>query len=224
MTNYKLAVTVPTRGRPKNLKRLANALKNTCTTEYKLFARLDDDDKTVYPELDNVSYIRGPRIYFSASLNELAKIANDEGYTHIAILGDDVLPETKGWDQIMIDALPNLGVAYGSDGLEKLHGPDLPTHVVVPMEMYRRLGWIGLPTSRHLFCDNAWRELGKLTSFIYLPDVKLTHLHRWNKTAPDDRTYQEANDKTKRELDRIAFETWRDGEGLIEARKALTGQ
>lgn len=222
--NPKLAVLVPTRGRPKNLKRLSNALKNTCTVEYKLFARLDDDDNSAYPELDNVTYLRGPRIYFAASLNELAKVAADEGYTHLAILGDDVLPETNGWDATMIAALPDLGVAYGSDGLEKLHGVDLPTHVMVPTEMYLRLGWIGLPTSRHLFCDNAWRELGKLTKFIYLPEVKLTHLHRWNKTAPDDRTYQEANDKDKRELDRLAFETWRDGEGLIEARKALTGK
>lgn len=223
LMSTKLAITVPTRGRPKNLKRLANAVKNTCTTDYKIFVRLDDDDKMSYPEIENVTYIVGPRIYFAASLNELAKVADSEGFTHIAILGDDVLPETVGWDAKMIDALPELGVAYGSDGLEHLHGQDLPTHVVVPMEMYRRLGWIGLPTSRHLFCDNAWRELGKLTSFIYLPDVKLTHLHRWNKSAPDDRTYQEANDKQKRELDRIAFETWRDGDGLVEARKALLG-
>lgn len=217
----KLAITVPTRGRPHNLKRLAKALEETCTTEYKLFARLDDDDKSVYPELNNTTYLTGPRIFFAASVNELAALALEEGYTHVAILGDDVLPETKGWDEKLINALLELGVAYGSDGLEHLHGPDLPTHVVVPIEMYKRLGWLGLPALRHLFCDNVWRELGKLTNFIYLPDVKLTHLHRWNKAAPDDKTYQEANDKDKRELDRIAFETWRDGEGLQIAKEAL---
>jgi hypothetical protein len=54
-----------------------------------------------------------------------------------------------------------------------------------------------------------------------LKDVKLTHLHRWNKKAPNDQTYEEANDKVKRELDKKAFETWRDGEGLEKARKAL---
>ena len=221
MNEIKLAVTVPTRGRPHNLERLAKALKETCTVEYKIFARIDEDDTAVYPEIDNVSYTVGPRIYFSASLNELAKIVADEGYTHVAILGDDVLPETVGWDKLMIDAIPGLGVAYGSDGLEHLHGQDLPTHVVVPIEMYNRLGWLGLPELRHLFCDNVWRELGKLTNFIYVPEAKLTHLHRWNKAAPDDKTYQEANDKTKRELDRIAFETWRDGSGRELARKKL---
>lgn len=222
MTN-RLAIAVPTRGRPHNLKRLADAAKKTCKMNYIIFARIDDDDTSVYTELDNVIYVKGPRIFFTASVNELAEQAMVDGYTHIAILGDDVLPETEGWDEKMVDALNGLGVVYGSDGLEHLHGPDLPTHVVVPMEMYKRLGWIGLPTSRHLFLDNAWRELGKLTEFIYLPDVKLSHLHRWNKAAPNDQTYEEANDKEKREHDRLAFETWRDGEGLQEAKKALLG-
>lgn len=219
----KLAIAVPTRSRPHNLERLAKALKQTCTTEYQLFARIDNDDEVEYKELDNVTYLVGPRIFYAKSVNEIASVALQDGFTHIAILGDDVLPETVGWDQKMIDALPELGVAYGSDGLEHLHGEDLPTHVVVPIEMYKRLGWIALPELRHLFCDNVWRELGKLTNFIYLPDVKLTHLHRWNKSAPDDRTYQEANDKKKRELDKAAFEGWRDGPGLKEARRALRG-
>jgi hypothetical protein len=221
MSDFKLAITVPTRGRPHNLERLAKAVKETCKLEYELFARIDEDDSSVYPELDNVTYVVGPRIFFTASLNELAKIASEQDFTHVAILGDDVLPETIGWDEIMVKSLPELGVAYGSDGLEHLHPPDLPTHVVVPMEMYRRLGWLGMPTSRHLFLDNAWRELGRLTEFIYHPDVKLSHLHRWNKAAPDDKTYREANDKQKREDDRIAFETWRDGDGLQIAKQAL---
>lgn len=218
----KIAIAVPTRGRPHNLERLAKALKETCTTEYQLFARIDNDDEVEYKELDNVTYLVGPRIFYAKSVNEIAEVALKDGFTHIAILGDDVLPQTVGWDQKMIDALPELGVAYGSDGLEHLHGEDLPTHVVVPIEMYKRLGWIALPELRHLFCDNVWRELGKITNFIYLPDVKLTHLHRWNKTAPDDKTYQEANDKIKRDSDRLAFETWRDGPGLKKARKLLS--
>jgi hypothetical protein len=221
MNNIKLAITVPTRGRPHNLERLANAAKETCTLDYEILARIDEDDRSVYPALERVRYIVGPRVFFTASLNELAEISSKEDFTHVAILGDDVLPETKGWDEIMVNSLPELGVAYGSDGLEHLHPPDLPTHVVVPIEMYRRLGWLGMPTSRHLFLDNAWRELGRLTQFIYHPDVKLSHLHRWNKAAPDDKTYREANNKKKREDDRIAFETWRDGDGLQIAKEAL---
>ncbi len=219
--NTKLAIAVPTRGRPHNLERLAKALQETCTTEYTLFARIDDDDESNYKDLPNTKYLVGSRIFYAKSVNEIANTALQQGFTHIAILGDDVLPETVGWDKQMIDALPELGVVYGSDGLEHLHGEDLPTHVVVPIEMYKRLGWIALPELRHLFCDNVWRELGKITKFIYLPNVKLTHLHRWNKSAPDDRTYQEANDKIKREQDKAVFENWKNGPGLKEAKRAL---
>ena len=221
MNKVKLAILVPTRGRPHNLERLARAAKETCTTDYKIFARLDNDDESKYPELENVKYSIGERIFYANSVNETAKSAADEGFTHLAILGDDVLPETIGWDEKLISSLDGLGVVYGSDGLEHLHGEDLPTHVVVPIEMYNRLGWIGLPTLRHLFCDNVWRELGRATKFIYRQDVKLSHLHRWNKAAPDDKTYQEANDKKKRDLDRMAFEEWRDGPGLKQAKRLL---
>jgi hypothetical protein len=115
MTKIRLAITVPTRGRPHNLERLAKAAKETCKLDYEILARIDEDDKSVYPALEKVRYITGPRIFFTASLNELAEIASKENFTHVAILGDDVLPETIGWDETMVKALPELGVVYGSD-------------------------------------------------------------------------------------------------------------
>jgi hypothetical protein len=213
-----LAILVPSRGRPHNLARLAHAVSLTATTPYHIWARLDDDD-VEYPDISNVTHIRGPRVRFAASTNELAALAVADGATHLALFGDDVVPESRGWDSALIEALGGrMGVAFGSDGLEHLHGADLPTHVVVPAEMFVRLGWVTLPTIRHLFCDNVWRELGKgVGNFQYVPEASLRHYHRWNKTAPDDKTYREANDKHEREKDRRTFEEWRDGPGLAEA-------
>lgn len=217
-----LAVLVPSRGRPGNLARLHTALEATCAGPHTLFVRLDDDDPADYPRIPGVEYVTGPRSFFAASVNELAAVASASGATHLAVLGDDVLPETHGWDERMVSRLDgDVGVVYGSDGLEHLHGTDLPTHVVVPVELFTRLGWVALPTLRHLFCDNVWRELGRATRFVYVPDVKLTHLHRWNKTAPDDQTYRDANDKAKRLDDRRAFEAWRDGPGYRDALTLL---
>jgi len=219
-----LAVLVPSRGRPGNLRRLVEAIRDTATGDYRIYTYLDDDDPTVdaYRGLDIRATI-GPRIYYAAAVNVCAAKAVADGADFLAMFGDDVLPETVGWDQRLIEALNGrLGIAYGSDGLEAKHGPDLPTHFIAPTEMYRRLGWIALPTIRHLFLDNVARELGKgLGNFVYLPDVKLTHMHRWAGLAPDDQTYREANDKRKREHDRQAFETWRDGDGYRDAMKAL---
>lgn len=223
-----LGILVPSRGRPHNLERLVAAIRSTVAREYAVYTYIDDDDPSAgdYAPLaaSDVNMTIGPRVFYAAAVNELAAIAVKDGCTYLAMFGDDVVPETVGWDEQLVDALDGrVGIAYGSDGLEHLHGPDLPTHFVTTAETYRRLGWVVLPTLRHLFADNVARELGRgVGNFRYLPDVKLPHLHRWNKAAPDDDTYREANDKRKRVLDRRAFEQWRDGPGYREAIAALS--
>lgn len=220
-----LGILVPSRGRPHNLRRLMAAIGATAAGEYRIYTRIDDDDPTLrdYRAIEGIHMTVGPRVFYGASLNELAPLAIADGCTHLAMFGDDVVPETVGWDEMLIQALGNrLGVAYGSDGLERRHGVDLPTHYVTQAEIYARLGWFYLPTLRHLYGDNVAREIGKgLGNFQYVPGAKLSHLHRWNRKAPDDLTYQEANDKDKREIDRAAYETWRNGQGYIDTMKAL---
>lgn len=220
-----LGILTPSRGRPHNLRRLIEAIAATATGEYRIYTRIDDDDpkRAEYFALTGIHITAGPRVFFGPSLNEIWPIADADGCTHLAMFGDDVVPETVGWDQMLIDALGDkLGIAYGSDGLEHLHGPDLPTHYISQTEISRRLGWFYLPTLRHLFGDDVAREIGRgLGNFQYVPEAKLAHLHRWNRAAPDDQTYREANDKRKRELDRAAFGAWRDGGGLAEALATL---
>jgi len=219
-----LAVLVPSRGRPNNLRRLVDAIHATATGHVTVMTRIDDDD----PAHDGYAGIAdatltGPRIFYGASINQLAEYAMNCRASHLAMFGDDVLPETVGWDQLLIDALgDSLGIAYGSDGLEHLHGPDLPTHFITQTDLYRRLGWLVLPTLRHLYADDVAREIGRgLNNLTYLPTVSLRHLHRWAKLAPDDQTYREANDKRKREQDRRAYLAWRNGPGYIESMRAL---
>jgi len=194
------------------MSRLLAALQETVEGDYQVMVRLDSDDVTAaqYPRTNRTTYAQGARIGFSGSLNELAKDAYRLGYSHVALFGDDVLPSTKGWDLKLIASLRNrVGVAYGSDGLESKHGADLPTHVVLPIEIFERLGWVALPQVRHLFSDNVWRELGQgVGNFQYLPDVKLTHLHPWADKARMDVTYKAANDAKQRKVDKIAFDMW----------------
>lgn len=222
-----LAILVPSRGRPQNLKRLTAAVESTTEGRARIFARIDDDDRERdrYLALNlNISLVLGPRIFFGRSVNELAAFATRAGATRLAMFGDDVVPETPGWDRMLIDALGDrLGVAYGSDGLEHLHGPDLPTHYVTQTEVYRRLGWLVLPTLRHLFADNVAREIGKgLSNFQYIPEAKLPHLHPWaHPEVVRDQTYREANDKRRRRDDKAAFELWRNGPGYQASMRLL---
>jgi hypothetical protein len=220
-----LAILCPSRGRPDNLRRLRDAVEAT-TTDTRIYTRLDDDDPHLieYATIAGVRLFHGPRVFYGASVNELAAIATQDGATHLAMFGDDVVPETVGWDTMLTTALGGrLGIAYGDDGLRNMHPPDLPTHYVTQTELFTRLGWLVLPTLRHLFADDVARELGKgLNNLAYVDGATLEHRHRWNRKAPDDATYREANDKRKRELDKRAYLTWRNGPGYRAAMEALT--
>lgn len=205
-----VTVLVPSRGRPGNLKRLVDAVAATAPGAH-VIARVDDDDPHLGEYLDLVwaDVVVGPRAGFVAAVNELAVWA-DRNY--LMIVGDDVLPETPGWADAMIDALDGRpGIAYGDDGLRHKHAPDLPTHPMMHRDLAARIGWAALPTCRHLFPDNAWRDLGiGLGNFPFV-DVKLTHLHPWAGKAPRDQTYTDANNRAAADLDRAAYEAWRDG-------------
>lgn len=214
--SWDVAVLVPTRGRPENLKRLIEAVQDT-SPGATVMARVDIDDPRLpdYMKLGwrparDLQIFVGRRAGYAAAMNELATLARGDR-TYLALLADDVVPETPTWASMMVDALDNkLGIAYGDDGLRHKHGPDLPTHVMMPRELAERVGWVVLPTLRHLFADNVWRELGNGLGHFPFVDVKLTHLHPWAGKAEVDQTYSEANEPIERDLDRAAFETWRD--------------
>ena len=213
MTDLLLAILVPSRGRPHNMVRLAKAVAETCKVPYRIYCRIDDDDPTLdeYLNIEGINITVGPRVFYGPSLNEIWLLADADGCTHLAMLGDDVVPETVGWDRMLIDALGGrLGVAYGSDGLEYRHPRDLPTHYVTQTEIPRRLGWFALPALQHLFLDNVAREIGQeLANFQYVPDAKLSHLHPWAGKSDDDVTYREggANRNILRR-DKAAFYAW----------------
>jgi hypothetical protein len=212
-----LGILLPTRGRPDNLDRFITAVEGTAD-DWVLYLRLDYDDpeapaydKVIGKGWPNLRTFHGDRIGFAASLNELAFHAERDGVSHLGMFGDDVVPETEGWDTALVEALgSDLGVAYGDDGLRDKHEPDLPTHYVTQTEVYRRLGYLAPPNIRHLFLDNVARDVGRyLKNFVFVP-VKIQHLHPWAEGEHlNDATYQEGGRNPNiRKLDRMAYVRW----------------
>ena len=85
-----LAILLPTRGRPQNFERFMRAFEATAQAAH-VFVRLDHDDPTDYDEFLNyyhqhITVVDGPRVGFGASLNELAALAEREGYSHLGML------------------------------------------------------------------------------------------------------------------------------------------
>ena len=86
-----LAILVPSRGRPQNLRRLVDAVAATATGEYRIYTYIDDDDRTAdaYRGL-NVRPTVGPRIFYAPAVNVLARIATDDPPDLSMLVGYDL--------------------------------------------------------------------------------------------------------------------------------------
>lgn len=203
-----LAVIVPTRGRPQNAARLAEAFRETdALNAVPVFvADYDDPELDAYRKLLDDGAI--PRLMIPTSswgmcsaLN-YAAVRYAEIYEAVGFMGDDHLPRTRGWDDRILDALDSLEprVVYGNDLLQ---GPNLPTAVFMQSRMIRAMDMMAPAVMRHLYLDNFWKALGeRLSGLVYLPDVIIEHLHPIAGKAEWDERYRIVNDAERDTDDR----------------------
>lgn len=204
-----LTVIVPSRSRPSNAARLIEAWEATCATAELLFA-VDRDDPTFddYVNLgaDMVTLPKWKPM--CEKLNEVATAVAPR-VQYVGFMGDDHLPHTSQWDALIVDELERLqlGIVYPNDWYQ---GSNLPTSVFMDAVIVRRLGWMVPPGIEHLYCDNAWLEIGKaLGTLRYLPDVIVEHLHPHARKADFDAQYERVNSCDQTTRDREAFDRWR---------------
>lgn len=214
-----MIILVPTRGRPGNAARLADACARTCRADTVLMLGLDDDDAWQYP-LDvtgGAEVIIGPRSGLAGWTNDLARIALGRypGAAALCSLGDDHVPETDGWDVSLIEALGQIdgGWVYPDDARRD----DIAEAVAVSSSIVAGLGWMALPDLHHWCIDNAWTKLAATVSRLeFLHHVKVPHYHPHSPVAayqvPADPVYEEA--RWSYDLDKRRYLHWRDQGGL----------
>lgn len=209
-----LLVIVPTRGRPGNALRLAEAFDETAIDARLVFAfDADDPCADAYRGLSHEHHlVELPHwLPMCVKLNHVAThFAHD--FRHLGFMGDDHLPRTAGWDKRIVDTLDDTayGVVYVDDGHQ---GPALPTSVFMDARVVRCVGWMVPPGIEHLYCDNAWKDLGEaLGTLTYLPDVLVEHLHPHAGKAPSDDQYERVNSGEQYNHDAAAWEQWRSGQ------------
>lgn len=212
-----MIVLVPTRGRPGNAARLAEACAKTCRADTELLFGLDEDDAWRYDDLAGAKALTRPRMGLAPWTNELAKIALavNPGTPFLASLGDDHVPETDGWDVALIEAIEAMGGgwAYPNDRRRE----DIAEAVAVSSSIVAGLGWMALPSLHHWCIDNAWTALAKAVDRLaYLPHVDVPHYHPHSPDpalqVPADPTYEEA--RWSYDLDKRRYLHWRDQGGL----------
>ena len=107
-----------------------------------------------------------------------------------AMIGDDVVPETRHWDIALKENCQPDKIAWGWDSIQN---EKLPTHPFIGGELVRKLGWFAAPGMQQYFVDNVWKHLADvLNCGIYLPNIKMRHCHYTNGERQRDRTDDDA--------------------------------
>ncbi len=180
---------LPSRGRPHNLRRFLDAALDT-DQQARTLVYLDEDDPAL-GEYRKINYPHwwvvhvGQPVGLGGVYKWVFETFPDLDY--YGFLGDDLIPQTKHWDEKLIDAAGVGGISYGDDG----HwGELLATHPCIGGELVRHMGWLCYPGLKKLFIDTVWHTIGaKLGRLHYLPDVKLEHMHYLFGKAEHDETY-----------------------------------
>jgi hypothetical protein len=186
-----LLVITPTRGRPAEATRLRDAIRATATADTQIVLGVDEDQMDLYHGISagDCWMITAPRMNCAKWSNRLAQFGLAGEFTYLASVSDDQVPETPGWDSLLIAAIEDMGgtgIAYGNDGLM---GQNLPTSWVMSADIVQALGWMYCPPMTRLFCDNVIKDLGEQAGCLaYLPDVVIRHLHWTSGLSPKDQT------------------------------------
>lgn len=171
--------SLPSRGRPHNLRRFLDAYEATRATA-PMWLRLDLDDPSL-PEYDRIllpdHWLKtvGPRHpnRCNGCVAEMFSAFPDEA--HYGLMADDLIPRTDQWDAKLIEAAGSSRLAYPDDGK---WGADLATHPVLGGDLVRAIGWLVLPTVLHSFVDTALFAIAHRSGrAVYLPEVLVEHMH-----------------------------------------------
>lgn len=186
---------------------MVQSLRDTAAGPVRVVVAVDPDD----PELAGYQrkvpdlFVMPERNRFGPALNLVAaEVWDDEDI--LGAFGDDVVFRTPGWDDRIREALATPGIAFGND---LAHGSGHPTAVFMSSSIARALGWLALPACRHVYIDNAWKEIGEALGVLrYLPKVVTEHMHEVYGKAAKDQTYIDVyNDNGKHDFE--AYEAWR---------------
>jgi len=232
----RLAVIVPTRGRPENIRKVTAAWDGTdAWAVADLHVVVDADD----PEVEGYREVfRGdPRIWpmqipkwepLVPKLNWAAKVrAEERKYFAIGFAGDDHLPRSIGWAQYYLAALWEMrtGMVYGDDGYQ---GRKLSTEWAITADVVRELGRMVPAPVDHLYCDNAMMDLfGGAGALRYLGDeVQIEHMHPAVGKAASDDQYVKVNSRVQYNADGRAYQDWKklDLPNQVQIIRKLRGE
>jgi hypothetical protein len=208
-----MLVMVPSRERPANVARFAEAAARTMSGAGEVLFIFDEDDPLLNENIASAHrpgrwpygvrvqprLITGPKLNFAARVYAGA-------YPVLMFTGDDTVPATQWWDtEILktISAMGGAGMVY-PNGLGRT---DIPEHVAISSDIVRALGWFVYPGISHYYCDNVWADLGNGAGCLQLrEDVVLEHHNVLYGKGPRDHVLRIAENHAA--ADYAAYQDW----------------
>lgn len=227
----KIALLCPTRSRPNDVLRLIRSIESTVHkfSNIKLYLGVDSDDVTVY-ELNHHIQLKSyvTKIVFPSNSNfpglgvlwnYMASQASEEIF---AMVGDDYIYETPGWDIKIIkqfedgpedglllvhcnDGLHGPGNRYShSNGLEP--GRVLAVNSFIHRKYYEINGYYLREEFKHQFVD-TWLDnvFHNINRKIYRHDIMIRHLH-FSQTNIMDNVTLNLRQHSKYEAEKALFD------------------
>lgn len=221
-----LAVIIPTRGRPENIRKVIDAWTFTgAWADAHMVLAVDADDPEIsgYREILDLPSQTNVKPFSLAVMDEwmpmvhklnrvAVNLAEQFTYRALAFAGDDHLPQTIGWAKRYLTVLRELGtgMVYGDDGYQ---GAKLSTEWAVTADVVRALGRMVPAPVEHLYCDNAIMEMfGAAGALRHLPEVRIEHMHPIAGKAAEDAQYKRVNSTAQYHRDRLAYQRWTTAE------------
>lgn len=220
-----LAVIVPTRGRPENIRRVIGAWDFTNAWDHAdLIVVADSDDpeipayRSIWMEDDSTPGRLVEVPTWLPMVHKLDAVARDlaSEYFAVGFAGDDHLPQTINWAARYLTVLRELstGMVYGDDGYQ---GAKLSTEWAVTSDAVRALGRMVPAPVEHMFCDNSIMELFTLARAIrHLPEVRIEHMHPVAGKAITDDQYQRVNSREQMGRDRRTYRRWQSHDMALQ--------
>jgi hypothetical protein len=234
-----LAVLIPTRGRPGNVRKVISAWDFTNAwdrADMILVADSDDPEIQGYRDLaeeianpDNgeglITLVEVPKwmpMVHKLNLTAVNLAARpggwpaEAGYFALGFAGDDHLPQTIGWAARYLTVLRELGsgMVYGDDGYQ---GVKLSTEWAITSDVVRALDRMVPADVEHMYCDNAMMDLFSAAGALrWLPEIRIEHFNPYaGGKAPMDDQYKRVNGRDQYAKDRRAYEGWRHGDVFL---------
>ena len=194
----KILIKFPTRGRKNKffnvLKKYQTFLSDINNVTFLISIDEDDADMNNSDSLEILSTFKNCKVIVGKSNSKIhavnRDIDKDGDWDIILLASDDMIPQVKGYDQIIINKMlenyPDTdGVLWFNDGYQ---GNKLNTLCILGKKYYERFNYIYFPEYKSTWCDNEFMSVANLLGKqMYFNEVIIKHEHPdWGFGGQDD--------------------------------------